>query len=458
MIAYSSTQWLTLKSSERDLKLPRPIHVVFCAHDLPGNYAGGPNAWLVRLLPDLRKLGLRVSVLVIGIGPPESCPLVVELRSCGLQVRFLHASGKYRYLQNRIRWIGNQLNELKPDVFVPNVVIAAYYAARWARKAGIPSIAVIHSNDAFHHQLVNSFVTGEPASSVEAVVAVSAYLERVIKHQGPLPRILKRIPCGVPSPAVLTRPTSDRLRVAYVGRFAQEQKRICDVTRAFCRASKALPKATFTLLGDGSARKAMSEIIAENHAGDSVKIDGPVPPSQVLDFMRLQDVFVLLSDYEGMPIALQEAMAVGTVPVCLREESGISELICHGENGLIVENRDSDFISALRRLNDDRDMLQKLSANAIKTIHEGYEASAQHRKWFSLISEVSPNESKRKVRPPNNLRLPAPHPSFRGEDLLAPPWWKEIRHKSNRQIMALRLKLRPRARLRAAWRQLTARN
>jgi len=431
------------------------IHVVFCAHDRPGNFSGGPNSWLQRLLPDLTKNGLQVTLLVLGVGCPESCPLVLELQSQGVPIRYLDATGRYHYLQNRLRWIIDQLNELQPDAFVPNVVIAAYFAVRWVRAAGIPSIGVIHSRDIFHHHLLDTFVRGRKTNRVNAVVAVSEYIKNETAQDIVNSVILEKIPCGVPAHENISRSPSEGLRAAYVGRFRQEAKRIRDVTTAFCLASRALPDATFTLLGDGPELGAMAEIIAAQNASKSVQIKDPLPVSRILEFMQSQDVFVLLSDYEGLPIALQEAMAVGTVPVCLKEDSGVSELIQHGENGLIVTNRGADFVAALNRLDGDRNLLAQLAANAQETIRLEYAAEDQHKKWLSLITHVAEVGPKRPIRLPINLRLPASHPSFRGEDIHAPLFWERSKKSLHENLTSLRLLIRPRSRLREAWRKIS---
>lgn len=426
------------------------VHAVFCAHDSPANFAGGPNAWLQRLLPDLRNEGINVTTLVIGRGPEEECPLVSELRAERLPVHFLDPYGQRPlYLQQKVRWLVKQLNWLKPDVFVPNLVIPAYYTARWARQAGIPSIGVVHSNDAFHHQLLNSFVYGSAQWRISAVVAVSKYLETTIAKRNTHEILLERIPYGVPPVAPVLRSSVTGLRIAYVGRFRQEQKRVLDVTQSFCAASRILQGATFSLLGNGPERPAMAEIIDANCAGASVRICDPIPPAEVQEFMQSQDVLVLLSDYEGLPIALQEAMATGMVPVCLSETSGTNELIRDGENGLVVLDRGDGFISALCKLDSNRELLNVMSAHARDTIHSNYSSNAQHKKWSKLITRIANHSTKKKIRLPLVLKLPAAHPSFRGEDRPAPAMWDRSKKNLKRWRDKIRSAIAPRARLRA---------
>ncbi|MFC1694678.1 glycosyltransferase family 4 protein [Pseudomonadota bacterium] len=430
-------------------------HAVFCAQDRPGNFAGGPNAWLQRLIPDLENDGISVTTLIIGNGPAGECPLVVFLHSRGFPFRFLDTKRiKDLYLKKKIRWLVEQLNELKPDIFIPNLMIPAYYVAGWARLAGIPSIGVIHSDDEFYHQLLDTFVFGDKRRQISAVVAVSKFLESKIAQKKVTGFHLARIPYGVPIPETSTRLASKGLRVVFVGRFRQKQKRILDVTEAFCAAAKVHPAAKFTLLGNGPRIEEMRRIISRNSMDEAVLIHGPLPSSEVIRFLRSQDVIVLLSDYEGLPIALQEAMAVGVVPVCLKEDSGIAELLEHGENGLIVGDRGQGFVSAISELDTDRDLLSRLSDGARNTIESDYASNMQHKEWSQLIQSVANLERKKRVNWPLFYGLPASHPSFNREDWLGPSFWERSKRNLTHWTLNTRLAVRPRSRIREVYRKL----
>ena len=52
------------------------------------------------------------------------------------------------------------------------------------------------------------------------------------------------------------------------------------------------------------------------------------------------DIFVLSSDYEGLPLCVLEAASAG-VPVVATDVGGVSEAVHHGENGLLVDRGDA---------------------------------------------------------------------------------------------------------------------
>ena len=94
--------------------------------------------------------------------------------------------------------------------------------------------------------------------------------------------------------------------------------------------SQVLPQARFLLVGDGALRKKIEKLIAEFNLGPQFILTGwrrDIP--KVLSAM---DVFVLTSLWEGLPIAVLEAM-VSRVPVVATHTGGISEVIAEGETG-----------------------------------------------------------------------------------------------------------------------------
>ena len=62
--------------------------------------------------------------------------------------------------------------------------------------------------------------------------------------------------------------------------------------------------------------QSIKALIQDEKASKNVTLFKALPPSQIIKKIQEHHVFTLMSDYEGMPIALMEAMACGVVPVC----------------------------------------------------------------------------------------------------------------------------------------------
>lgn len=383
------------------------VNVAFCMYDSP-RYVGGPNVWLTRLLPLLRARGLNVRVLVEATSPVGLVGVEV-LRELGFECVVTQAP---LFSSTGVKRLLRHFHQQPVDVCVANVLPHAYMAIPQLREAGIATVGVIHSEDEFHRGLLRQFVIGAPRFRLDAVVAVSEFLEGEINalHSAVM---VRRIPCGVPLPSVREPNNGDALKLVYMGRLTEEAKRIRDVTRAMCAAAKTIPGVRGVIYGDGPERDTIARIISESGAAGLVTLAGPVRADKVTECLVQHDAFVLLSDYEGLPIALMEAMACGVVPICLDIRGGVRELIEDGVNGLLVNDRGDSFLRAVRSLRENPARMEAMAIAGRKKIQAGYSAEVCAQRWVRLIEELAHMRlEKSPVRVPWNIRLPPQDPGL----------------------------------------------
>jgi glycosyltransferase involved in cell wall biosynthesis len=187
---------------------------------------------------------------------------------------------------------------------------------------------------------------------------------------------------------------ADKLRLIYTGRLVQYQKRILDFVDLADALDKAQVPYEITLVGTFSAHddtEAEFERRAAAHLEDGrIKLPGRMRRDEIMKTLTSQDLFVLLSDFEGLPLALVEAMARGCVPVTAASPSGIPEIVTSGENGYIVEGRDYDeWAALLGQLWEDPDAQAKLSRNARKTIGESFTVERIGGQFDKLFRQVA---------------------------------------------------------------------
>lgn len=376
------------------------MHVTFCAYDRP-NDVSGPNTWLIRLLPALVREGIEVSTLFLKKTEDET-PTVVALRSRGVECSEVVLPTNFSIAAGRdhvVRLILERIAEGPPDVFVPNVVSPAYYAAALLRHEGISTVGIVHSDDRFHRSLVETFVFGNRKLRVSVVVCVSRSLERDIAIRNPKQTVVRRIPYGVPIPDRTADPPRDILSLVYVGRLVDEQKRISQTAMQLCRAVREVAGTDAVIYGEGPDKDSVERIVAEEGRGLPVSIAGRVDSTRVQQRLLDSHVLVLLSEYEGLPISVMEAMACGLVPICTWTQSGIPELIEDGRNGLIV-NDVGELTAAVRRLREGPTLWRRLSAGARSTIEDAYSMEACTLRWLELLNEAHMMGSRRPLRVP----------------------------------------------------------
>ena len=118
--------------------------------------------------------------------------------------------------------------------------------------------------------------------------------------------------------------------------------------------------------------------------GDDFEYCGLVSGESKREFLDSLDVFVMPTYFEGLPMSLLETMSYGAVPVVTKVGS-IPTVVKDGENGLFVKEKDVDSIcEALKKLDDDRSLLAKMSDEARKTIQENFSAT----KYVERLNEI----------------------------------------------------------------------
>ena len=351
-----------------------------------------------RLLPYLRQNGVDTRIIFFA-AHTNQLPAYNYFSQLGFECKLIYWE---LFNEEKITEILNDVRANPPDVFIPNYFPVALYAARWIKQSGIPTVCILHNDDAFHLKLVELFAMGKEVDKVSAMVGVSQLLTGIIQKQNP-DIIIKCLPYGAPVPsqtAVLT--PNETLKIIYVGRIMETQKKISEVTKAFCRVAKEIQGTECVLYGSGKDLKKVLSILQSEGKGLPVRYGGSLETGKVQQHMLQNHIFVLLSEYEGLPIALMEAMACGLVPVCLDSRSGMKELILENETGLLVSDRGNDFVNVVKRLKNDPALWHALSIAARKKIVEEYSEESCNKRWLHFLKELAGNGENRKP-----IELPA---------------------------------------------------
>lgn len=126
--------------------------------------------------------------------------------------------------------------------------------------------------------------------------------------------------------------------ILFAGRW-EEQKNPLLAIEVFTRLSEIDEDVHLLLAGGGSLHSRMRSAIWRVKHRNRIHCLGSLSPQALADAMRASDVFLLTSRFEGMPIAVLEAMGCGR-PVVSTEVGEIRALIQEGINGRIVIESD----------------------------------------------------------------------------------------------------------------------
>lgn len=140
-----------------------------------------------------------------------------------------------------------------------------------------------------------------------------------------------------------------------------------DSSKAYKRLIKILQrlndegeKFTWTIVGDGSEYWEIKKLVESSTLENNIFMVGA--QSNPFKFIAKADIFALMSDYEGLPNTIYEALILGK-PVVATNVGGIKTQIIENKTGWLAENNDNDIYRLLKYLLNNRDKVDEVKEN-----------------------------------------------------------------------------------------------
>ena len=174
-------------------------------------------------------------------------------------------------------------------------------------------------------------------------------------------------------------------KIVSVGRLMPQKNQkllLC----AFRKVIEKHPEYQLTIFGDGPMREELENYAKELGIAEKVLLPGSV--SDVHDRIKNAELFVLSSNYEGMPNALIEAMCLG-LPVVSTKVSGATDLIVNHENGILTEiDNQKELEAAMIELIENPELAEKLAKNAVE-LNNDLELNKIMNQWIHFIKKTT---------------------------------------------------------------------
>jgi colanic acid/amylovoran biosynthesis glycosyltransferase len=258
-----------------------------------------------------------------------------------------------------------------------------------SRLMGVPFSFTCHAHDVF----VESHLLREKLSRAAVAVTISEFNRSFIAGRlGPWAgQRLSVIHCGVKLDEFEYR-AGPRDPATIVGVARLDEVKGFRVLVEACRILRDRGR-TFRceIIGEGSLRRALDAQVHKAGLEGLVSLPGAMPQDEVRARLRRAAVFAMPSvvaadgNRDGIPVALMEAMAVGT-PVVSTTVSGIPELVRSGWSGLLCEPGDAAALAAhFETLFDDPERGACLAANARATIEEQFDSEREAEKLLDAL-------------------------------------------------------------------------
>jgi glycosyltransferase involved in cell wall biosynthesis len=171
-----------------------------------------------------------------------------------------------------------------------------------------------------------------------------------------------------------------------VGRISHE-KRLSVLLDAFAQVRAGCPQARLLVVGDGPAREEL-----ELSAPPDVRFLGELRGVELANVYAAADVFCFPSTTDTFGQVMLEAAASG-LPVVAAATGGASELVAHGETGLLVRPDDAAALAAaLTQLLDDGVLCERLGAEGLVRARRRSWADA-HNQLLQAYRSLRPHEA-----------------------------------------------------------------
>lgn len=177
-----------------------------------------------------------------------------------------------------------------------------------------------------------------------------------------------------------------RKEIVVVGRL-EKQKNPFLAIDAFLNIADDYPDYKLVFYGDGSLKKVLAEYIAKRNAEKKIELRGAT--DDVARVLSESALYMMTSDFEGMPNALMEAMAVGIPAISTNCPcGGPASLIDSPSKGFLVPVGNSKELSdKLRVLLDNEDLRNTITHAAQKRALE-FRSEVVIKHWNDYINEV----------------------------------------------------------------------
>lgn len=181
---------------------------------------------------------------------------------------------------------------------------------------------------------------------------------------------------------------ADQLVIGYIARMTL-QKDPVGMLEGFSLALQQFPDMKLLMIGEGELKETALEAARRLNITDHVIFDNF--RQDVPAVLNGVDIYCLPSLWEGFPIGVLEAMAMGKA-VIASDVDGTREAVTDGDNGLLVPAKNSETLAAaIVKLAKDKTLRGELQQRAIDTIRSKYTVSGMTRQIEKIYQQLYHN-------------------------------------------------------------------
>ncbi len=349
-------------------------------------YYSGVTEYVYELSRHLKKMGHYVDIITGSYGLGDEDYKAIRIG----KVIKIKALGSYSTLPfgfNIPSLMKDILNKKGYDIvhlngpFFPNL---SFFAMKYSN---VPIVATFHtaSENKFHiFSGIYKHIFKEYYKKINVKIAVSRHAMDTYKQF--IENDFEIIPNGVDVERF--KPEGEKVEwmkdlntILFVGRL-DKRKGLDRLLKAFLIVLKEVD-ARIVVVGKGPLFPKYASFVRRNKIEDKVHFVGKVSPNDLPKYYRSATIYTSpATGNESFGIVLLEAMASGC-PVIASNIKGYNEVIKDGENGILVDTKDSKiYAEKITRLLREKDLRETLQKGALKEINEKY-------RWNKVVLQIN---------------------------------------------------------------------
>lgn len=293
--------------------------------------------------------------------------------------------GRVANMYNRYRYYRRVLKEVRPDVIIAFTHNIFFYTKLWSWGYRGPIIASDHTSMGRDLGRFSNYLRHKFYEKADVVTILTEKDARILGDR-------------LPNREVVYNPVTFD---AFNGETKREKKVLCVGRKSFWSVKgfdrivkiwgelyPKYPDWKLEIVGESNAESdaKLQSMIVESGVEKGVVLHGNT--NEIEKFYRSAEIFALPSRVEGFPLVLVEAMSQGCACVSFSMQGAVSEIINHGEDGVIVEDGNlEEFAAQLEQLINDAESRQRYANNAKQNVAR-FSIATFADKWEMLIDRA----------------------------------------------------------------------
>lgn len=186
---------------------------------------------------------------------------------------------------------------------------------------------------------------------------------------------------------LLKKKGNKKINIIWVGRFIKEKHPEIAIKLAR-KLKKDGIKFNLQMIGNGNLLRKTEKQIKKYNLNNEVKLIGAVKSDKVRDYMEKANIFICTSDKtERWGVVLNEAMNSGCVTIAYKKIGGVPFLINNNVNGFSYLSF-KELYNLTVKVISDKNLREKISINAYKTISEIWTAKNAVKNFEILLNSI----------------------------------------------------------------------